>query len=76
MRTLLAVLILSAVVAVGLASRRAWLENRRLPEGLIQANGRTEGDHISIASKYAGRVSKVIAREGDQVDAAPSGRSL
>ncbi len=68
MRTLLAVLVLCAMVAVGLASRRAWLENKRLPEGLIQANGRTEGDHIAIASKYAGRVSKVIAREGDHVD--------
>ncbi len=68
MRTLLFVLGLSAVVAVGLAGRRAWLENRKLPEGLIQANGRTEGDHVAIASKYAGRVSKVIAREGDDFD--------
>ena len=58
------------MVAVGLASRRAWLENNQLPEGLIQANGRTEGDHITIASKYAGRVSKILAREGDVVKSA------
>lgn len=68
MRTLLAVLSLSAIVAVGLAGRRAWLDNKRLPEGLIQANGRTEGDHIIIASKYPGRVSKLVAREGDEVE--------
>ncbi|MCG8650991.1 MAG: efflux RND transporter periplasmic adaptor subunit [Pirellulales bacterium] len=68
MRTLVAVLILGAMVAVGLAGRRAWLENKRLPEGLIQANGRTEGDHVAIASKYAGRVSEVVSREGDDVE--------
>ncbi|PAY18935.1 hypothetical protein CKO51_13995 [Rhodopirellula sp. SM50] len=67
MRKLIAVLVLSALFAVGLASRRVWLENRRLPVGLLQANGRTEGDHVAIASKYAGRVSQVIAREGDDV---------
>lgn len=70
MRMLLVALILSATVAVGLASRRAWLQSKRLPEGLIQANGRTEGDHITIASKYAGRVSEMMSREGDDVDAA------
>ena len=69
MRTLVAALILSATVAIGLASRRAWLQNKQLPVGLIQANGRTEGDHIAIASKYAGRVSEVFAREGDNVTA-------
>ncbi|WP_372894777.1 HlyD family secretion protein [Stieleria sp.] len=69
MRTLVAALILSATVAIGLASRRAWLQNKQLPVGLIQANGRTEGDHIAIASKYAGRVSEVLAREGENVAA-------
>jgi len=38
-----------------------------LPEGLIQANGRIEGDHVSIASKFAGRVTELAAREGDTV---------
>ena len=69
MRMLVIALILSATVAVGLASRRAWLQNRQLPDGLVQVNGRTEGDHITIASKYAGRVSEVLAREGDNVAA-------
>ncbi|MCA9137683.1 MAG: efflux RND transporter periplasmic adaptor subunit [Planctomycetales bacterium] len=66
---LLAVLALCGVVAIGLASRRVWLENSQLPEGLIQANGRIEGDHTTIASKFAGRVSEVMAREGDDVNA-------
>lgn len=38
-----------------------------LPEGLIQANGRIEGDHVTIASKFAGRVMELAAREGDTV---------
>ena len=38
-----------------------------LPEGLIQANGRIEGDSISIASKFAGRIGNVLVQEGDQV---------
>ncbi|WP_182866464.1 HlyD family secretion protein [Stieleria mannarensis] len=67
MRTLIAVLLLSATIVIGLASRHAWLENKRLPEGLIQANGRIEGDHVAIASKHAGRVSTLFAREGDDV---------
>ncbi|QDV42337.1 Cobalt-zinc-cadmium resistance protein CzcB [Stieleria neptunia] len=70
MRTLIAALVLSATVAIGLASRQAWLQKQQLPAGLIQANGRTEGDHIAIASKFAGRVSEVLAREGDNVAAA------
>jgi HlyD family secretion protein len=42
---------------------------RALPEGLIQANGRIEGDHVTIASKFAGRVHRLTVREGDAVAA-------
>jgi len=38
-----------------------------LPDGLIQANGRIEGDHVTVASKFAGRVQELLAREGDTV---------
>jgi HlyD family secretion protein len=38
-----------------------------LPEGLLQANGRIEGDTVVVASKFAGRISKLLAREGDSV---------
>ncbi len=38
-----------------------------LPEGLIEANGRIEGDHVTVASKFAGRVQRLLVREGDFV---------
>jgi HlyD family secretion protein len=40
-----------------------------LPEGLIQANGRIEADHITITTKFAGRVVELKAQEGDNVKA-------
>mgnify|MGYP003385919215 FL=1 len=47
-----------------------WLNiyTEPLPEGLIQANGRIEGDHYSVASKFPGRVIELKAREGDGVE--------
>ena len=60
---LAALLVVAAVYAVyRFGSNRAVL-----PEGLIQANGRIEGDTISIASKFPGRIDKIFVREGDQV---------
>src|SRR5215472_947877 len=41
--------------------------HRGLPEGLIQANGRIEGDHLTIASKFPGRIQQLLVREGDTV---------
>lgn len=41
--------------------------HRGLPDGLIQANGRIEGDRVSVASKFPGRISKLLVREGDSV---------
>lgn len=38
-----------------------------LPEGLIQANGRIEGDHVIVASKFSGRIAKLNVREGGTV---------
>ncbi len=55
------------LLATSLAARQAWLEKRRLPEGLIQANGRIEGDYIAVASKFAGRVSELLVRDGDSI---------
>lgn len=40
-----------------------------LPDGLIQVNGRIEGDRISISNKYSGRIAELLAREGDTVTA-------
>lgn len=46
-----------------------WADSGRLLEGLIQANGRIEADDVTVASKFAGRVEQLIAREGDSVTA-------
>jgi len=40
-----------------------------LPDGLIQANGRIEGDHVTVASKFPGRVQELLVREGATVTA-------
>lgn len=46
-----------------------WAGSNRLPDGFIQANGRMEADDVTVASKFAGRVDQLIAREGDAVRA-------
>lgn len=69
MKRLFIALGIVVVLATSLAARQAWLEKRKLPEGLIQANGRTEGDHVAVASKFAGRVADLLVREGDTVAA-------
>lgn len=61
--------VLLSVAALAIATGYFYYlaESRKLPEGLIAASGRIEGDRIVAAAKYPGRVSKVFAREGDQV---------
>ena len=58
------VIVLLLIVGVFIALR---FMNRGLPDGLIQANGRIEGDRVSVASKFPGRIAKVLVREGDSV---------
>lgn len=48
---------------------RFWKERTAWPEGLIQANGRIEGDRISVSTKFPGRIEKLMVREGDTVQA-------
>jgi HlyD family secretion protein len=38
-----------------------------VPDGLIQVNGRIEGDHTFVASKYPGRLVSLTSHEGDSV---------
>lgn len=47
-----------------------FVRNQRLPDGLIQANGRIEGDHVTVASKFPGRIQQLLVREGATVTAA------
>lgn len=63
-------LIAAAVVAaVGLAVWRLFFAAAGMPDGLILANGRIEGDHVSVATKLAGRIRELKVREGDSVTA-------
>lgn len=61
--------ILLVIVLVGSAVFAWWIWGRQkpLPDGLILANGRIEGDHYIVASKVAGRIVQLWAREGDPV---------
>jgi HlyD family secretion protein len=62
--------VLISIAVLGAAVVAAWwflVRQPPLPEGLIQANGRIEGDNYLVAAKVAGRVSEMHAREGDQV---------
>ena len=60
-----------AAILLGAAALLLWQSQvrRGLPEGLIQANGRIEGDTIIVASKVAGRILNLSVREGDGVQA-------
>lgn len=61
-----AIAVLAAMlIGYTVLSRLFW--DSGLPEGLIQANGRIEGDHVTIASKFPGRIADLRAREGDTV---------
>ena len=63
-------LALLATIAVVLAAgASAWLLMRRpaADDGLLQVNGRIEGDRVTVAPKFAGRVVELAVREGDVV---------
>jgi HlyD family secretion protein len=64
-RLLLAAFGLLAIAGIVVYEFR--LGDKALPEGLVQANGRIEGDRLLVASKFPGRVTKLLAHEGDQV---------
>jgi HlyD family secretion protein len=68
-RTVLVVALILIVVTAGVYAVQRFVVSRGLPEGLIQANGRIEGDHITIASKFPGRVQELLVREGATVRA-------
>ena len=53
----------ATLVAGGMLILAAGFWNRGLPEGLIQANGRIEGDHLTVASKFPGRIQELLVRE-------------
>ena len=65
---LVQLIVLGAVAFVGW---RAWQRHQRaqvqLPDGITVGNGRIEAIQVDIATKYAGRIGDVLAREGSMV---------
>ncbi|CAO4155825.1 HlyD family secretion protein [Methylorubrum aminovorans] len=45
------------------------LRGQRMPEGIAKSNGRIEATQVDVAAKYAGRIAKLLVKEGDEVTA-------
>ncbi|HEB91338.1 MAG TPA: HlyD family efflux transporter periplasmic adaptor subunit, partial [Deltaproteobacteria bacterium] len=61
--------LLALALLVGAGGWWSWGRTETLPEGLIQANGRIEGDRILASTRYPGRVVELLVREGSEVEA-------
>lgn len=70
-RPILPLVALAAVLLVAAAAGYVWWHARapELPAGFVQGNGRLEADQIDIDTKFAGRVARLLATEGDSVRA-------
>lgn len=66
-KNLMIAVIVVAVAAGAYIGIKKAVSGRDLPEGLIQANGRIEGESHVVATKVVGRVQKTLADEGDTV---------
>lgn len=64
-------LIFGASLAVIVVVALVWLRLQRnnLPEAIAYGNGRIEATEYDIAAKQPGRIAKVLAAEGDMVEA-------
>lgn len=69
-KTKLLTFITLAIVAllIILAAWWLWWREPPFPKGLVQANGRIEGDHYTVSGKWPGRVIELLAREGDLIE--------
>jgi HlyD family secretion protein len=68
-RKKLIVIILGGLLVLGVSLSIVSQWRGTLPDGLLQASGRIEGDEIVIAPKIAGRVITVLKDRGDTVAA-------
>jgi HlyD family secretion protein len=63
-------LVLLVMLLGGIGAGYWWLQPRGgLPPGITFSNGRLEADEIDIDTKFAGRIAKLLADEGDMVRA-------
>jgi len=46
-----------------------WLGRDGVPDGFASSNGRLEATEVDVASRLAGRLTAVLAREGERVEA-------
>lgn len=68
-KVILSLALVGLAVAVG-----AWViwrnsTHNAIPAGIFSTNGRIEANQVDIATKIAGRVTEVVPREGDMIDA-------
>lgn len=59
--------IVAAGIWLGAPAYRQWQASRVFPAGLIQVNGRIEGDRYTLSGKYGGRITDLEVAEGDPV---------
>ena len=69
MKKILPFVVMLAIVAGIWWAYTRFVQTEPLPEGLIQANGRIEGDPVMVSSKYPGRIASISVKEGDDVTA-------
>lgn len=62
-------LLVLLVIAGSYFVYEGFIRKAPLPEGLIEANGRIEGDHVTVSNKFSGRIQELLVREGDVVRA-------
>ncbi len=67
LKALICLALLFLIAAGGWLAYERWLKKEPFPDGLIQSNGRMEGDHMTVSGKFPGRVQELLAREGDMV---------
>lgn len=60
-------LVALVLCALGIGLLYYSVHLKQMPEGLIGASGRIEGERIIAAAKYPGRIARVMVREGDSV---------
>jgi len=64
-------LVLACIVVLAGAGGWYWWQQqlKALPPYIASANGRLEAEQVEIATKFAGRIAVVLAKEGDMVHA-------